>query len=113
MAELIDEKEAARRLGVEVSEVVYRLDYGQMMGMREGDGWLIDSRDLEFFRTGERIGNDIVAAHKAHPGLGWVMGNCVVCDRIIAHPTVPHDRWACSEACLARAPQGAELLPEF
>ena len=113
MPELIDEKEAARRLGVEVQEVVYRLEYGQMMGTPKGSGWEIDSRDLEFFRNGERIGKEIVRARKGHPDRGWVMGNCVVCDALIAHPTVPHERWVCGEACAAKAPAGAELRPRF
>lgn len=31
MPEIVDEHEAARRLGIDVDEVVYRLDYGQLM----------------------------------------------------------------------------------
>ena len=66
---------------------------------------------LDFFRIGERIGSEIVRARKAHPDRGWVMGNCVVCGGMIAHPTVPHDRWAFSEACAVKAPDWAEPSP--
>ena len=65
MPEIIDEHEAARRLGLPVEEVVYRLDYGQMMGRPVDGGWRIDTRDLEFFRRGQALGRAIAAAGKA------------------------------------------------
>tara|TARA_B100000676_G_scaffold303279_1_gene353574 strand:+ start:7819 stop:8661 length:843 start_codon:yes stop_codon:yes gene_type:complete len=68
VAEIIDEHEAARRLGMEVREVVYRLDYGQMMGVKASDGWKIDTRDLEFFAHGEAFGDEVARSCKAPVG---------------------------------------------
>ena len=65
MPEIINEHEAARRLGLPVEEVVYRLDYGQMMGRQVDGGWQIDTRDLEFFRRGQALGRAIAEAGKA------------------------------------------------
>ena len=63
--EIINEHEAARRLGMSVEEVVYRLDYGQMMGRQFDGGWQIDTRNLESFRSGEVLGRAIAKAGKA------------------------------------------------
>ncbi len=65
MPEIIDQHEAARRLGMSVEEVVYRLDYGQMMGIERNGGWRIDTRDLESFRRGQALGRAIAQAGKA------------------------------------------------
>ncbi|MCY4607940.1 MAG: DUF427 domain-containing protein [bacterium] len=65
MADIIDEHEAARRLSMTVEEVIYRLDYGQMMGVEVDGGWRIDTRDLESFRRGQALGRAIAAAGKA------------------------------------------------
>ena len=65
MSEVINEREAARRLGMPVEEVVYRLEYGQMIGRQVDGGWQIDTRDLEFFRRGEVLGRAIAKAGKA------------------------------------------------
>ena len=45
--------------------MVYRLDYGQMMGKQVDGGWHIDTRDLDFFRSGEALGRAIAKAGKA------------------------------------------------
>ena len=65
MPEIIDEHEAARRLGMPVEEVVYRLEYGQMMGKQIGDDWEVDTRDLDAFRKGQALGRAIAEAGKA------------------------------------------------
>ncbi len=65
MADIVDQHEAARRLGMTVEEVTYRLDYGQMMGVEVDGGWRIDTRDLESFRRGQELGRAIAAAGKA------------------------------------------------
>ena len=39
MPETVNEHEAAHRLGLLVEEVVYRLDYGQVMGRQVDGGW--------------------------------------------------------------------------
>ncbi|MDG2479533.1 MAG: DUF427 domain-containing protein [Alphaproteobacteria bacterium] len=68
MVELVDEHEAAKRLGMPVKEVVYRLDYGQMMGTKVGESWQIDTRDLAFFAQGERLGDEAGRTGKAPVG---------------------------------------------
>ncbi len=72
MPEIIDEYEAARRLGMPVEEVTYRLDYGQMMGIEVDGGWQIDTRDLESFRRGQALGRAIARAGKAPVDSGSV-----------------------------------------
>ena len=44
MTEIINEHEAARRLGLPVEEVVYRLDYSQMAGCLVNGAWQFDAR---------------------------------------------------------------------
>lgn len=113
MASTIDEHEVARRMGADVADVVHWIEFGQLMAVPDGDGWAVDLRDFEVFEGAKRLGRDIVAAHQAHPDLKWRRGNCAGCGKLMNQPTVPHETWVCSEACLASAPEGAEVVPAY
>ena len=98
-------------MGVDVGEVLDWIDHGVLMAAPEGKGWAIDLRDFAMFEETSRLTENIVKAHAAHPDLRWRRGNCSGCGKLMNQPTRPHETWVCGAPCLARAPDGAEIVP--